>query len=260
MEIYKGLEEDKLSRRRFLAKAGVLTAGATTMAVLSGCGVQSSQVPTAETSAKAKPEYPWGYKKIDPDRAAEIAYDRWYKGFCSYSVVSGILVPLQEEMGEPYALLPLEAFKFAHGGVVGWGTMCGTLIAAGIATSFIAGEEGEKILNDVINWYTTTELPIYKPANPKADIKNVNKSGSPLCHISVGKWMKKEGVPIGSPQRKDRCARLSVDVTVKTVNLLNEWTDGKFVPVHGSQVKTHDITSQNNCTSCHGTDVPMPPR
>jgi hypothetical protein len=113
----------------------------------------------SKTAAKEIRKWPWGYKKIDPSKAAKIAYEKYYEGACCYGVVNGILVPLQEEIGEPYTSLPLEAFRFGHSGVVGWGTTCGTLIGVGIATGFIAGKTGEEILNKVINWYVETPLP-----------------------------------------------------------------------------------------------------
>jgi hypothetical protein len=235
--------KEEFSRRELLAGTGKIALGAA--ALTAGGGLASM--------AEAKgAKYPWPYKKVDPERAARIAYENWYKGYCCYATASGILVPLQESVGEPYTSLPLEAFVFGHGGVVGWGTLCGTLTGAGLATSFAAGKTGEKILNDVIYWYTATELPNFRPASPKATFKNINKSDSPLCHVSVGKWMKKEGVKFLSPQRKDRCARLSADVASKTVMLLNDWADGKYKPAHGSQVKAHQITAQNNCAECHG--------
>ena len=141
---------------------------------------------------------------------------------------------------------------------MGGGALCGSLTGAGIATGFIAGHAGEQILNDVILYYTETNLPIYKPAKPRAQVKNVNASDSPLCHVSVGKWMKKEGVKFFSPPRKERCARLSADVAIKTVMLLNAWADGKYKSTHGSNVGDNGITTQLNCTECHGDDVPEP--
>jgi hypothetical protein len=240
-----------LTRRDALIGAGKIAAGAAIVTVGAG-----SLVTTA--SANKPAAFPWGYKKIDPQVAGDVAYESWYKGFCCYAVVSGVLQPLQKSMGEPYASLPLMAFKWGHGGAVGWGTLCGSLTGAGVATGFIAGHEGEKILNDVIAFYTETKLPIYKPAAPKAHFKNVNASDSPLCHVSVGKWMKKEGVKFFSPARKERCARLSADVAMKTVMLLNAWADGKYKPSHGSNVGDNGITTQLNCTECHGDDVPEP--
>jgi hypothetical protein len=237
------MKDDKgLSRRELLLKSGKIVAGA---AVLTAGGL--SLAPKTH----AKVQYPWPYKKLDPDESAQIAYENWYKNFCCYAVTSGILIPLQKNVGEPYTSFPIISTRWGHGGAVGWGTLCGTLTGTGIVTGLVAGSEGEKILNDVMAWYTETKLPIFVPEKPKSKIINVNNSDSPLCHISVGKWMKKEGVKFFSPQRKERCARLSADVASKTVKLLNAWLEGKYIPVHGSQAKTHDMPAQNNCGECH---------
>jgi hypothetical protein len=198
-------------------------------------------------------QYPWPYKKIDPDLAADIAYRNWYKGFCSYASISGIVTQLKMEVGEPWKSLPLPAFSLFHGGAMGWGTLCGTLTGASIAASFAAGHKADPMVNDLLNWYSVTELPLYTPSNPKATFKNVNASNSPLCHISVGKWMKKEGVTFGSPERKDRCARLSASVAKKMAEMLNAWHAGTYTPAYTkNQVAEHGITAQNNCTECHG--------
>lgn len=243
--------EEAISRRQLITGAGKLAAGA---AVVGACG--SSLISTASASTDT---YPWPYKKLDPAKTAAIAYENWYKGFCSYAVTSSIFSQLRESVGGPYNNLPLDAFSFAHGGTVGWGTLCGTLFGAGVVASFTMGKEGEKITNDMLAWYGETELPIFKPETPKATFKNVSKSDSPLCHVSVGKWMKKEGVGLGSPERKDRCARIAADVAYQTVVRLNEMADGKYKPVNGSQAKAYGITAQNNCTECHGSNVPTPP-
>lgn len=248
----KGMNDKKLTRRGLIVNAGKLAVGAAGIAVLSSGGLNLSTQADAKETAK----HPWPYKKLDPEMAADIAYENWYKEFCCYAVTSGILVPLQKKVGEPYTSFPIISTRWGHGGAVGWGTLCGTLTGVGIATSLIAGRDGEKILNDVIAWYTETELPIFKPASPIARIKNVNRSDSPLCHISVGRWMKKEGVKFFSPQRKERCARVAADVARHTVELLNEWASGKYKPVHGSQAKMYQMTSQNNCTDCHGSNIP----
>jgi len=234
--------DKKFSRRELLTGTGKLAIGA---ALISAGGA------ALVSNAEARVKYPWPYKKVDPDRAAEIAYENWYKGFCCYAVASGILVPLREMVGEPYTSFPIEAVKWGHGGVIGWGTMCGTLLGAGFAISLAAGHPGEKVLNEVIHWYSETELPIYKPKNPKAVFKATSVSNSPLCHISVGKWMAKEGVKFFSPQRKDRCARLAADIAAETARLLNAWADGRFKPAHAPQAKIHQMTAQNNCGDCH---------
>jgi len=243
-------EKKEISRREVLIGAGKVAAGAAIVSV----GASGLVAPRSIKAA----QFPWGYTKLDVQHVGDIAYEEWYKNFCCQAVVTGLIKPLQQKMGEPYASLPLEAFKWGHGGGVGWGTLCGSLNGAGMATGFIAGPEGEKIINDVIAWYAGTELPIYRPASPKGSFKNVNRSDSPLCHISVGKWMEKEGVKFFSPERKERCARISADVAMKTASLLNDWADGKYKPAHGSNVRDNGLTTQENCMECHGDKVPTP--
>jgi hypothetical protein len=239
------------SRRKVLTGTGKAVVGA---AIISAGGGFISKA-TATTSPKPTP---WGYVKLDPKKTADLAYENWYKNYCCYAVTAAILDQLREKVGGSYHHMPAEAFIWGHGGAVGWGTLCGTLTGAGVVTSFAAGKEGEEILNDVIAWYSETELPIYKPASPKATFKNTNVSDSPLCHVSVGKWMKKEGVALKSPERKDRCARVAADVAFHTVTLLNKWVDGEFEMENGSQSAEYGITAQNNCMECHGDNVPEP--
>ncbi|OKY74721.1 MAG: hypothetical protein BM485_12865 [Desulfobulbaceae bacterium DB1] len=243
--------EVNVSRRNLLAETGKIAVGA---ALLSAGGGLLNRAGAAD----APKQTPWGYVKLDPRKTADLAYENWYKHYCCYAVTAAIVDQLREKVGGAYQHLPAEAFIWGHGGAVGWGTLCGTLNGAGIVTSFAAGKEGEAILNDVIAWYGDTELPIYKPANPKATFKSTNISDSPLCHVSVGKWMKKEGVSLKSPERKDRCARVAADVAYHTVVLLNKWADGTYEAEHGSQSAEYGITAQNNCTECHGNDVPEP--
>ena len=55
-----------------------------------------------------------------------------------------------------------------------------------------------------------------------------------------------------------RIKRLSADVAMKTASLLNDWADGKYKPAQGSNVGDNGITTQENCTECHGDNVPTP--
>jgi hypothetical protein len=244
-------EKKGISRRDLLSGAGKIAAGATGMVAVSALGMNVLNKAHAENIT-----FPWGYKKIDPDRAGKIAYENWYENYCCYGAASGILLPLQEDIGEPYTFFPLEATIWGHGGAVGWGTLCGSLNGAGIATALVAGEEGEYIINDVIAWYTKTKLPIYKPSNPRTHISQVNKSSSALCHISVGKWMRKEKVTFHSPRRWERCARITADVTIKTVRLLNDLVDGKYKISRRTQLDMYQMPTENTCIQCHGNKIP----
>lgn len=240
-------EDNCLSRRELIISAA---AGA---AVISAGGLI-----TADGSF-ARSEMKYTYTKLDLNEVGQAAYDNWYKNFCSYAVASGIIGTLREKVGGPYKTFPLEVTRFAHGGVLGWGTLCGTLFGAGIAANLVAGLDGEEITNDVIAYYASTALPTFEPKNPKLKkTPELSISDSPLCHVSVGKWMKKADKRFFTPERKDRCARLAANVAMHTAMLLNERHAGKYEPKHGSQAKTHNMTAQNNCTECHGGKVPTP--
>ena len=104
-------------------------------------------------------------------------------------------------------------------------------------------------------------MPVFMPKEPKITAELPKTiSNSPLCHISVGKWMKAANKPIGSAERKDRCARVAASTAYHLVELLNEWKDGKYVAkATHMPVKDFGITSQMNCMECHGSNIPTPP-
>jgi len=248
--------EATMTRRCLLERAGKLAVGTVAIAAAGGAGLPS------RAEAKVTPA-PWPYKKLNPEEVGEITYDRWYSGLCMNAVLTGLFAPLRKAVGEPYESFPVESFVWGHGGVVGWGTMCGTLLGASIATNLICGQgvakDGEQVVNEVIHHYASTELPTYKPRSPKvaADIPT-SQSNSPLCHISVGKWMKKTDRGFLSPERKDRCARLAANVAMVTARHLNDWSDGKFKAEHKLPAMVYGITGQHNCVECHRDAVPRP--
>jgi len=247
-----------ISRRDLIAGAGKLAIGSAIAASALSVGFDVKDADASKESLK----WGWGYKKIDPKEAGDLAYNLWYKGCCCYAVAGALILPLRKKIGGPYKGLPIDAFRFGHGGVIGWGTICGTLLGAGIATSFIAGKTGEMMLNDIIAWYTETKLPEYKPKHPKyKGPMPVNISDSPLCHVSVGKWMKKADKSFKSPARRDRCARLAADVAIYTVKILNQWVDDgyEYYMENEPQVAKYGITAQNDCMECHAKGIPGVP-
>ena len=123
--------------------------------------------------------------------------------------------------------------------MVGWGTLCGSNAGANIVSNVIIGpriagpdcQHGHSIGSDIMEWYSTTALPVFTPKVAKQPTKIIQTtSDSPLCHISVGKWMAESGFALGSPERKDRCARVSASVAYQLVENLNTWKDGKYEP------------------------------
>lgn len=259
-------EESALSRRGFLKNTGLVAA--TTGIVLATSGTLDFAT-NAYAKGGAMEKWPWPYEKLDPDKTAELAYAEWYRVFCGAAVMSSVFSQLAEKLGEPYKSFPVDAFVFLEGGVAGWGTICGSNAGANIVSNLIIGpriagpecENGAVIGSNMMKWYSDTALPSYTPKDPKVKTAIVKTtSDSPLCHISVGKWMKESGFAIGSPERKDRCARVTASVAHKLVTDLNSWKDGKFHDKAAwSAVKSVGITSQQNCAECHGTNIPSAP-
>jgi hypothetical protein len=262
------MKDDKkeVSRREVLIGAGTIAAGA---------AVMSTGITGLVSKAKASGDAAYPYKKLDVNEVGRIAHETYFTKFCAETVLTGLFKPLAASVGEPYASFPLNSVFWAHGGLMGWGTACGTLIGAGTAVGLItAGDSkkvttsggrapvavGEAIINDVIAFYASENLPQYKPAagQAKYEIKNQSISDTPICHISVGKWMDKEDVKFFGIERKERCARLSADIAMYTAKLLNEWADGTYKPRNEPLANALDnqITSQGNCSECHGDNVP----
>ncbi|MGC2061789.1 MAG: C-GCAxxG-C-C family protein [Thermodesulfovibrionales bacterium] len=262
MDTEKMLDE-KLSRRGILKGA----AGAAGIAALTmgGLGLFSK----AEAKGGSTEKWPWPYVKLDPDKTAELAYNEWYRVFCGAAVINSVFSQLSEKIGDPYKSFPSDAFVFLEGGMVGWGTVCGSNAGANIVANTIIGpriagpecENGAAIGADILEWYSEAKLPTFTPKEPRQKTKIIQTtSNSPLCHVSVGKWMKESGYAISSPERKDRCARVAASVAYALVKDLNAWKDGTYKQKSTWKPASNmGITAQQNCNECHGSNIPTPP-
>ena len=247
-----------VTRRRVLTMAGMLGAGA----VLT----QSGAFAKEEAKDAQVEKWPWPYEKLDPTKTAELAYAEWYRLYCGGAVISSVFTQLREKVGGPYKQFPIDAFIFLEGGVSGWGTICGSNAGANIVTNLIIGprlsgnNDGMLMGSELMQWYSDAAMPIYSPKDPKVKSEIVKTtSNSPLCHVSVGRWMQASGKGLKSPERRDRCARVTASVAYHLVELLNEWKDGKYETMGEVPSDAFGITAQQNCTDCHGENVPTPP-
>lgn len=250
-----------VSRRQLMLGAGAVATTAA-LAHLGGWLLQPAVAAEGPTE-----KWPWPYEKLDPEVTAELAYKEWYRVFCGCAVISSIFTQLREMIGEPYKSFPIDSFVFLEGGMVGWGTVCGCNAGANIVSNLIIGpriagsDAGHQIGADILQWYCNASMPIYKPKEPKIKDEIVQTvSESPLCHVSVGKWMAVADKPLGSPERKDRCARVAASTAYHLVVLLNAWKDGKYEETNNwTPVKTHGINAQPNCMECHSGGTPQAP-
>jgi hypothetical protein len=250
--------ETAVSRRSFLTTSGKILAGA---------AVASTVLAAKSEKAAATPyDTSFGYAQLDPLKVGQIAYENYAKRWCASSVIAGMVTELAAKVGGAWKEYPIDAMRWAHGGFAGWGALCGTLTGAGTVIGLVVRDTdvAEAMTNDLAFYYSYTDMPSFTPPkNLIADINNMTMANTPVCHISVGRWMRQEGVEFLSNERAERCARVAADIAMETVNMLNAWKkDGKYTPKHKPlfNVLANGITSQNNCMDCHGDHVPSPER
>jgi hypothetical protein len=109
------------SRRNLIKMiGGVAGAGVATALVLRPEPVVAvSVVPASKLR-----ELPWPYKPVDPDAAAQRAFESFKKADCMYGSLDAILGSVAEQLGEPYSDFPFMFAKYGSGGINGWGTIC----------------------------------------------------------------------------------------------------------------------------------------
>lgn len=167
---------------------------------------------------------PWPYRKTDPLRAERLGYENFFKGGCCYGVFAAIMQQLIQDHGEPYRRFPLRMMEYGNGGVGGYGSLCGAANGgAAVIGLFSESKARGALITRLLQWYEQTELPLYQPE--KADGSAIVLPGaaaqSVICRVSITNWCAKSGFKPDSAERKERCARLTADVSRKTSELLN---------------------------------------
>jgi hypothetical protein len=249
--------KNELSRRDMLINGGKIAAGA----AIASLGVLSAakKSDAYENSGAAL----YKYAKLDPRNVGQTTYENYFKRWCTSSVIAGFVENLKKKGAAGWNNFPIDAYRWAHGGLAGWGALCGTMPGAGVVIGLVTKDTdvAEAMVNDLAFYYSYTELPDFTPAKVlKAPIKHMTIAGTPICHISVGKWMRAEGAAFLSDQRAERCARLAANIAMETATMLNAYAEGTYKPKHKLlyNVIANGITSQNNCSDCHGQNPPSP--
>jgi len=262
-------QDKKVSRRAFLTKTGIglgIAAGALS---LGGGKLFAAQGRSSGTADKL----PWGYAPLDPERVRKLGHQNYYEGACAYGAFTALLHELQDKVGGPYRNIPSQLLKYGHGGIAGWGTVCGALNgAAAVINMAFASKHADTIISELFGWYSTTALPTDK-ANRYAvqgeylvsDLKSDKRlpksvSNSPLCHVSASVWAKEADVKIDSSERSERCGRLTGDTAARAVELMNAFHKGTFTPVYAVSNTTegclychsgHIKGAKQECLECH---------
>lgn len=248
--------------------AGAIVAGGAGLVTLS-----TAFRPEVKAAEKTKnlefkeSESDWKYTLLDPAETAKRAYNDYPKGSCMYGVFNSIISQLAETVGEPFASFPTQMMKYGHGGVNGYGTICGTLNGAAAAIGLLVEDKATRdaLAAELFSMYEDTALPIYKPEEPAMDfVPPTSVAKSVLCHASTTRWGKKAGYTISSKERKERCRRLTADIAAQAVTILNNYHENLFMAhvhdnetvrtcttCHGSEGKLDNISGKMQCTSCH---------
>ncbi len=213
----------------------------------------------------------WKYTSLDPVVTAELAYKYYSEGSCMFATVKSVISQLSETIGEPYMSFPVHLFKYGHGGVGGYGSVCGTLNGAAALIGLLISDKTiqDKLIADVFRWYEKEPLPSFNPNSPAYDyipVKSV--SNSVLCHASNTNWCKTAGLKVDSKERKERCKRMTADVTMKLVTSFNAIFTNTYlsniqpdeavntcVTCHGSEGKVNNTAVKMSCNSCHSESV-----
>ncbi len=195
--------------------------------------------------------FPWAYHKLDPDAAAEKAYWGFYnegRG-CCYGVFASIVEELADRHGAPYNAFPCEMMTIGKSGIAGWGSICGALLGGAAAVSLFYGiKEHTPLVSELFKWYESTAMPTFIPQKPKIQGScQPTVSGSILCHVSASTWCFETKLDSHSPERSERCARVTGEVARKTIEILNAAHDKSFVFSGFSSEVQH-------CKSCHDKD------
>ena len=230
--------------------------------------------PFAPTPASN--ENPWQYTPIDAMEAAKLAYDIYPNGYCMYATFRAVVesVAMAQKKTNPAAALkmldfPFDMMKVGAAGVASVGSLCGAVAGSSQAIALYVPdtEVNNPMVHELFQYYENSSLPSYKPEKDEFPNMASVKPGSPLCHFSITAWCKESGGVINSPIRFDRCRRLSADMVIKTITLLNQYhknPNDKFAPLMEPTKGCVDCHSMNgpaketivkmNCASCH--DVP----
>jgi len=239
-----GGDKERTMDRMKTDRRGLLgaMAGALGLAALGSAGHAAAQAASAP-AASALARLPWPYRPLDADAIANAAFAADRQGGCMYGVFESIAGAVARQLGAPYTAFPFAMFAYGAGGVVGWGSLCGTLNGAAAALALLSARP-QPLISELYAWYEREALPDFVPAGARFPVER-SVARSVLCHVSLTRWANASGKKMASPERAERCGALVASVARKTVLLLNAQAGG------ASAAAPEEATAA--CLSCHGT-------
>jgi hypothetical protein len=263
-----------MDRRKALKIMTGTVAGGGAVGVIALTTAFKPKVPPAAKPQKLayeQGESAWAYSQLDPVATVELAYQSYDKGSCMYATFKSIISQLANQVGEPFASFPCEMMKYGHGGIGGYGTVCGALNGAAALIGLLVPDKKNQdcLIESLFHWYEQSQLPKFSPANPLLDFTPPTSiSNSVLCHASTTNWSKASGHKLKSKEQKERCRRLTADVAFQTVTILNQFFNNNFmtsvnasetirtcITCHSQEGKLANTSGKMNCSSCHSESL-----
>ena len=236
------IEQKSLSRRSFLAGAGIVTGAAVVAA-----GTSLIKPKSAEA---AFTNLPWTYATLDLATVKRRGYDRYgSNGGCMAGTAIALIESLIEaSAGAAWESIPWEMLKYGRGGIAGsWGTLCGSLNGASLVIQACAPNVtvAGNLINALYDWYCGFNFPSTDHDAYATGYENQTRTicNSPLCHASVSKWCNVTGSKVTDSARSKRCAKVAGDVAGKTADLLNNYFASAAIPAF--------TQPDASCASCH---------
>ena len=262
-----------LTRRSFLGSTAVGAIGLAAAGFTAGSLINPREA-NAANPAIGTTDFP--HIALDVEKVRQYGYYCYFQfGGCgagsSRALIQGFLDAHTAAGSDPkgWAQIPLQLYAWGAGGGMGtWGTLCGSL-AGSLGVLNLMNLHGV-LGTEVMEWYTNQNFPLANlnaydtslayggkaalawPPIPDAQVKGHSVADSPLCHISVSKWVAAAGVKLGDKHngttqglKEDRCAKVTADTAAYTAFLLNEKLAGRTPAAWAAQA------SMAGCYDCH---------
>ncbi len=211
----------KLTRRAAIAGGiGAAFAGLTLS--------EAEAAPKRERRPRPEREEPWKYVPMDPEKAAQYAYESYHPWGCMYGAFKGGMKAYAEANPEMEASVNAFPFLALRSGKTGCGAMellCGTINGASLFMGMFVPDYADlcALIVKLSDFYKSTALPTFVPAEDKNP--NFVKTISPslMCADSKGTWLAVDESQEHKQLRQERCMRLTGSIMGKTIEILNEY-------------------------------------
>lgn len=267
--------KDGLTRRSFLGTTAIGAIG------LAAAGFGAGAIINPKEAHAAALVFPQP-TALDVEKIRNLGY-YWYKKGpgCGHGSARALIQGFHEACVaqgiDPgaWADLPRNLYAWCNGGGPNsWGALCGSIAGSVGVLNLIMVPSGASTVplvnilgSSVYEWYVKQSFPLANldayPAGfdggsgataapiPDGEVKGHAVSDSPLCHISVSKWLAAAGVQhgqldsLGRDMRSDRCAKVTADTAAYTAFLYNEYKAGR------SPAAWAKPAAMAGCFDCH---------